>query len=70
MSRKPWIILPPAPGRGPRAEILAAANRHRIGLEPYRMRHIQQAVAVVRHHRAVAPRVLKAAGFNPKGGKR
>ncbi|HEU5085694.1 MAG TPA: hypothetical protein VFU14_20300 [Acidimicrobiales bacterium] len=67
---------------GARREILAAANRHRrdrnlraswrldgymIALKPFTARHINQAVAVVRHNGLVADDVLVAAGFRPAG---
>lgn len=59
-----------------RRQIVTAANRHRQkrnarGLgrveflaPPITMRHLHQAVAIVRHNRLVAPEVLTAAGFN------
>lgn len=52
-----------------RAKILTAANRHQIAVcgtarAPYRMRHIQQAVCVVRRSRLVPAGVLADAGFN------
>jgi hypothetical protein len=36
----------------------------------YGRRHLQQAVAAVRHFGVVKPEVLAAAGFNPEGGKK
>jgi hypothetical protein len=52
-----------------RRKILQAANRQRLrnpahrALPLYGMRHLQRAVAVVRHHRLVDVDVLTAAGF-------
>lgn len=47
-----------------RANLIAArmpANR-----APFTLRSINQAVAVVRHHQAVPPRILVMAGFLPR----
>lgn len=50
--------------REARHEILAAANKRRDKHMPrLRMRHINQAVAVVRRRRLVSKDVLTAAGF-------
>lgn len=53
-----------------RAEILDAANRHQRKIvghlpHPYRMRHIQRAVCIVRRACLVKPAVLADAGFRP-----
>lgn len=47
-----------------RRDIIAAANRRRDNwLPPYMLRHINEAVQCVRHHRLVSDGTLIAAGF-------
>jgi hypothetical protein len=52
-----------------RAQILEAANQHRLAQDsprkPYAARHINEAVCTVRRNRLVKPAVLEAAGFRP-----
>lgn len=50
-----------------RTKIVQAANRHaarRRGKAPYTMRHIQQAVCIVRRRRLVSDDIIVAAGYN------
>jgi hypothetical protein len=49
-----------------RLEILKAANMHRHSHRYYRMRNINEAVQVVRHHAAVSSVILTQAGFREK----
>jgi hypothetical protein len=51
-----------------RHEILKAANAGRRF--PLRMRHIQQAVCIVRQRQLVKPKVLEAAGYNAHSNRR
>lgn len=47
-----------------RHKIITEANRVRdVSLDRLRMRHIQQAVCIVRRRRLVKPDVLRAAGY-------
>ena len=46
--------------------IVEQANRvadANTGRRPYRMRHLQTCVAIVRHHQRVSPQQLELAGF-------
>ena len=53
--------------RRARYQIVDQANKHCLAwqTEPYRMRHLQRCVCIVRRRRLVKPSVLIAAGFNP-----
>lgn len=49
-----------------RQKILTEANKHRNMGKPWTARHIQRAVAFVRHWQLVDENTLIIAGFNPK----
>lgn len=67
MSRGGFTVAKNPGRQRARQRILQEANRTRTnyGLATLRMRHIQQAVCVVRRRRLVKDSVLTAAGFNP-----